>query len=110
MLKELLDDLLNLGLGTAVWTKDKAQTVVDSLVKQGEIGKEESAGLIKGLIEKGEEAQKEIRRQAEKVFAEMLVKSGLPTRKEVSELRAEIEELKKALKKEAKEAKKEMEG
>ncbi|MCX5975320.1 MAG: hypothetical protein NTV33_00430 [Coprothermobacterota bacterium] len=109
MLKELLDDLLNLGLGTAVWTKDKAQAVVDSLVKQGEIGKEESTGLIKGLIEKGEEAQKEIRKQAEKVFAEMLAKSSLPTRKEVSELRAEIEELKKALKKEVKEVKKEME-
>ena len=92
--------LLNLGLGALVMTKEKAEEVVNELVKKGEVGQEEGKKLIGELIEKGEKSKKEIEAQIEKIVKGITKKLDIPTRKELRELKVKIEQLKKKLNRE----------
>lgn len=96
----VLKDLVNLGLGALVITKEKAEEVVNELVKKGEVGQEEGKELISKLIEKGEKSKKEIENQIEKTVRNVVEKLDISTKKEIEELKSEIEELKKKLNKE----------
>lgn len=51
-MKDLLNTMLSLGLGTLAMTKEKAEEIVDELIKQGNIGKEEGTNLVNELIKK----------------------------------------------------------
>ncbi|MCK4809860.1 MAG: phasin family protein [Candidatus Omnitrophica bacterium] len=96
----ILKDLVNLGLGALVITKEKAEEVVNELVKKGEVGQDEGKELINELIEKGEKSKKEIEEQIEKMVKGVLEKLDISAKKEIKELKSEIEELKKKLNKE----------
>ena len=94
----VLKDVVNLGLGALVMTKEKAEEVVNELVKKGEVGQEEGKELINELIEKGEKGKKEIEDQIEKTVKRVVEKLDISAKKEVEELKFEIEELKKKVK------------
>lgn len=93
----VVKSLLNLGLGVLAMTKEKAEEVVNELVKKGEVGQEEGKELISELIEKGEKSKKEIENQIEKMVKNAVEKLDISTKKEIEELKSEIEELKKKL-------------
>lgn len=95
-MKEVLKTMLNLGLGTLVMTKEKAEQLVAELIKQGDISKDEGMSLVGELIEKGKKSEVEIKSKIEKTLQDMLSKLDIPTRKEISDLKAEINRLKKA--------------
>ena len=95
----VLKDFVNLGLGALVMTKEKAEEVVNELVKKGEVGQEEGKELINDLIEKGEKGKKEIEDKIEKTVKSVIEKLDISAKKEVEELKSEIEELKKKLNK-----------
>lgn len=95
-MKEILRTMLNLGLGTLVMTKEKAEQLVAELIKQGDISKDEGMSLVGELIEKGKKSEVEIKLEIEKTLQGMLSKLDIPTRKEISDLKAEINRLKKA--------------
>ena len=92
-----LKSLLNLGIGAAVMTKEKVEEVVNELVKKGEVGQDESKKLIDDLIEKGEKSKKDIEAQIEKTVKSVVEKLDISTKKEMEELKSEIEELRKKL-------------
>ena len=95
----ILKDLVNLGLGAVVMTKEKTEEVVNELVKKGEVSQDEGKELINELIEKGEKGKKEIEGQIEKIVKGIVEKLDISTKKEIEELKSEIEELKKKLSK-----------
>lgn len=99
IMKDLLNTILSLGLGTLAMTKEKAEEIVDELIKQGNIGREEGTNLVSELIKKGEKSEAEIKMRIEKILHDMLAKIDVPTRKEITELRTEIDQLKKVLSK-----------
>ncbi len=92
-----LKNLFNLGLGTLITTKEKAEEVVDELIKKGEVGQEEGKELVDELIKKGEKTKKELEKQIKKITEEVLEKVNIGTRKEIEELKAEIKQLKKKI-------------
>ena len=96
----VIKDLINLGLGALVITKEKAEEIVNELVKKGEVGQGEGKELINELIEKGEKSKKEIEDQIEKMVKGVLEELDISVKKEIKELKSEIEELKKKLNKE----------
>ena len=96
-MKDFLKNVVNLGVGALVITKEKAEKIADELVKKGEFGQEEGRKFVNELIEKGEESKKEITAQIEDVVKGVLEKLDMPTRKELSELKSQIEELKQKL-------------
>ena len=96
----ILKDLVNLGLGALVMTREKAEDVVNELVKKGEVGQDEGKKLVDDLIKKGEEGKKEIEAAIEKTVKHVIEKVDIPTRQEVNNLKSEIEQLREKLKKE----------
>lgn len=96
IMKEALRTLLNFGLGTLVITKEKVEQLVAELIKQGDISKDEGTSLVGELIEKGKKSEVEIKLKIEQTLQDMLLKLDVPTRKEISDLKTEINRLKKA--------------
>jgi len=98
-MQDLLKKALSLGFGALLVSKDKVEDVVNELVKKGELGQEEGKNLINELIEKGEASMSEMEVKIEKIVKGVMEKLNLPTRKELDELKAEIEQLKEKLNK-----------
>lgn len=93
-MQELLKKIVSLGLGAMLVSKDKAEEVVNELVKKGELGQEEGKTLVSELIEKGEASVNELEEKIEKIVKSVTEKLSLPTRREFNDLKAELEELK----------------
>ncbi len=98
-MQDLLKKAFSLGIGVLLVSKDKIEEVVNELVKRGELGQEEGKNLVKELIEKGEASMHEVEGKIEKIVQSVTEKLNLPTRKELNELKSEIEQLKEKLNK-----------
>lgn len=98
-MQDLLKKAFSLGIGVLLVSKDKIEEVVNELVKRGELGQEEGKNLVKELIEKGESSMHEVEGKIEKIIQSVTEKLNLPTRKELNELKSEIEQLKEKLNK-----------
>ncbi len=98
-MQDLLKKAFSLGIGALLVSKDKIEEVVNELVKRGELGQEEGKNLVKELIEKGEASMHEVEGKIEKIVQSVTEKLNLPTRKELNELKSEIEQLKEKLNK-----------
>ena len=96
-MKEILEKAVNLGLGALLLTKEKVEDVVRELVKKGEGGEEEGKKLISDLLEKGEKGKKEIEAKLKRIAEDITAELGLPLRKELDELKSEIQRLKEKL-------------
>jgi polyhydroxyalkanoate synthesis regulator phasin len=98
-MQDLLKKALSLGLGALLVSKDKIEDVVNELVKKGELGQEEGKNLVNELIEKGEASVNEVEVKIEKIVKSVTEKFDLPTRKELNEIKSEIEQIKEKLNK-----------
>ena len=87
------------GLGIASLTKEKAEKLVNNLVKEGEVSQGEGSKLIKELLEKAESNKKAIEKQVESALKNALKKLNIPSRKEIVDLDKKIEKLDKKLNK-----------
>jgi len=94
-MKDVLKNVVSLGLGALYVTKDKVEAVVGELVKKGEFGKEDAKQLIDELIAKGEKNRKDIEKYIEDTIKNIIEKLDIPTRKELNEIKIQLEELKK---------------
>ncbi len=87
----MIDTLLALGFGALSMTRERAQKVVDELVKKGEVRLEESRALIDKMTSRGEEERAELRKLIEEELKR--AKSGVASRKDIEELSARIDAL-----------------
>ncbi|MCD1159722.1 MULTISPECIES: phasin family protein [Peribacillus] len=87
---DLLKNVFSLGLGAAAATKEQIEKTVDSLVKKGDISKEDSKVLIKQWVEKGEQAQKQLDDSVKAKVNQALNGLNLATKEEVEELERRI--------------------
>ncbi|MBT2614672.1 MULTISPECIES: phasin family protein [unclassified Bacillus (in: firmicutes)] len=87
---DLLKNVFSLGLGAAASTKEQIEKTVDSLVKKGDISKEDSKVLIKQWVEKGEQAQKQLDDSVKAKVNQALNGLNLATKEEVEELERRI--------------------
>jgi polyhydroxyalkanoate synthesis regulator phasin len=74
---------------------------VEEIVKKGELSETQGKEFMRDLKEKSAKAKKEMGERIDKMVDDTLRKLSLPTRKEVEELKARIEELEKAVEKKA---------
>ncbi|MDW7679140.1 MAG: phasin family protein [bacterium] len=92
---DLFKKTVLMGLGAITITKEKAEQIVDELVKKGELAKDDRSKAIQDLLKKAEEQEKIL---VDKVSAEVnkaIEKLGLPTKKDLERLEKKIDELKK---------------
>ncbi len=90
MLKEHLERSLLLSIGLLSLTREKAQRVVDEMVKQGSAAREEAKELTEKLVQRGEEERRTVRKMIREEVNQALHDLNLATADEVAELRAEL--------------------
>jgi len=89
-----------IGAGLASMTTEKIEQAVAEIVKRGELTEKQGKELIQDLLERSTKAKKELGERMERMVQETLEKLNIPTRKEIDELKARVENLEKAGKKE----------
>jgi polyhydroxyalkanoate synthesis regulator phasin len=96
---EFIKKAIFIGAGLASMTAEKIEEAVEEIVKKGEISEKQGKELIQDLKEKSGKAKKDFGERIDKVVNDTLQKLNIPTRTEVEELRARIEQLEKAAEK-----------
>ncbi|MFB6468499.1 phasin family protein [Cytobacillus sp. Hz8] len=89
-MKNLFDQIISLGIGAAVASKEQIEKIVDELVAKGELNKNESKEMIEKLIEKGETAKKDLDDLVKTKVQQALKEWDLVTMEEYHELEKRI--------------------
>jgi len=83
------------GLGVISLSRDKAEGIIDDLVKRGELSQEEKRGVLSELLESVEKRQAELDEFIQKEVWLILKSLDIPTREEINRLKEEIDSLRK---------------
>jgi len=81
-----------LGLGAISLTKDKADEIVDDLIKRGEVASAERFKTVDRLLKEADRQEKELQRKIDSTVHKAVAELGLATRKDLEEI---LETLKK---------------
>lgn len=92
-MNELLKKALSLGVGITVASKEKLESIVDELVKKGEIAPAQSKELLSRLIEMGEEEKADIKRILRENMQKMLIELQVPTKQDIERLEQRVDKL-----------------
>lgn len=92
-MNELLKKALSLGIGITVASKEKIESIVDELVKKGEVAPSESRELVTRLIEKGEESQEEMKRVIRETLQKLLADLQVATKQDIERLEQRLSQL-----------------
>lgn len=92
---EFIKKAIFIGAGLASMTAEKIEETVNEIVKRGDLTEKQGRELIQELKERSTKVRKELTEKIEKVVTETLHKLNIPTRKEIEELKARIEQLEK---------------
>ncbi len=95
---EYLKKIGLLGIGIAALTREKAEEIVDELVKKGELSSDEGKELVKDLLKKSEDQRKDLAKRID--FEVKKALNGLVvSRSDIQKLEKRIEKLEARLKK-----------
>ncbi|MFA6897178.1 MAG: phasin family protein [Patescibacteria group bacterium] len=97
MKKGLLEKVILSGLGLASLTQEKAQKLVDELVKEGEVSEKDGAVMAKRAMDNLEKSRKEMENKVDKTVKEIVAKANIPSKKDIAALEKKIDELTKRL-------------
>ncbi len=101
-MSDLIKKTILTGLGIASLTKGKVESLVQDLIKEGEVSEGEGSKLVKELLEKVEDNKKIMENKIEKTVYDVLKKLNIPSRKDITGLNSKIEKLEKKLSNEKK--------
>jgi len=94
---DLLKKGFFLGLGLFEEGREKIETLVDELIKAGEVAKEKRSETIDKYMQKVKEQEAMISEKINNEIKKAIEKLGIPTREDFDKLVAEIELLKKKI-------------
>ncbi|HEX5913513.1 MAG TPA: hypothetical protein VFY54_10340 [Rubrobacter sp.] len=90
---ETLDRLILLQIGAAAATRDRVQEIVDSLVEQGRIEREEGRTVVNNVMNRARERSTGARSLVDASLQRGLRRGGVPTREDYEDLLFRIEQL-----------------
>ena len=90
---ETLERLILLQIGAAAATRDKVQEIVDSLVEQGRVEREEGRTVVDDVMTRARERSTGARSLVDASVQQGLRRTGLPTREDQEDLVFRIEQL-----------------
>lgn len=97
MKKGLLEKVILSGLGLASLTQEKAQKLVDELVKEGEMTEKDGAVMAKKVMDNIEKSRKEMEGKVDKTVKEIIAKANISSKKDLAALEKKIDEISKKL-------------
>ncbi|MBO8130256.1 MAG: hypothetical protein H0Z29_01915 [Candidatus Marinimicrobia bacterium] len=74
------------GLGAITLTKEKAEELVDELVKKGQVKAEEKKSFVENILKAAEEKRKETQEFIKKEIQKVLKSMEIPTKKDVENI------------------------
>jgi polyhydroxyalkanoate synthesis regulator phasin len=83
---DIIRKTMLLGLGLISLTKEKAEGVVDDLVKRGEVASEDRYKVVDSLLKEAEKQEEELTRKMTKSVQKVVADLGLPTKKDIDEV------------------------
>jgi len=92
-MRTLLEKTLDLAFGAAALTREKAQELVDDLVRRGEAAREESGTLVEDILRRGQKQREELQAVVQREVTEALIRVNIATREDLSRLERRIQEL-----------------
>lgn len=99
----MLDLLLSLGWGSVSLTREKAEELVENLVKRGDIKRDDAKKVFQELIERGEKEREEFKDYIGKEMNRLLERYNIVTRSEFEELKIRVSALEEKLQRTARE-------
>ena len=90
---ETLERLILLQVGAAAATRDRVQAVVDSLIEQGRIEREEGRTVVNDVMNRARERSAGARSLVDASVQQGLRRGGLPTREDHEDLVFRVEQL-----------------
>lgn len=95
MLVEQLKRWVSTGIGLALLTKEKAEEIVQELIRQGEISRDEGKEILDGLIRRAQAERDELQRRIDAEVRRLLESAGLARQEDVRRLEEELRKLEK---------------
>jgi poly(hydroxyalkanoate) granule-associated protein len=90
---ELIRRTVLAGLGAATLTKEKADKLVDELIKRGEATAEERPNLVRDLLARTEESKKELEGKVNEAVESAIERLGIPSKADLDALSGKIDQL-----------------
>jgi len=86
------------GLGLANLTREKAEEIVDDLIKRGEVAEKDRSKAVENMLNRIQEEQDKLFATVKDYVKKTVHEMGLPTRDEYLSLQQRVGELESALK------------
>lgn len=93
MISDNIRRFLATGLGLAIFTKDRVTEIVNEMVQQGQVSREDGERLLDEVMRRAQEQGGEIRTLMNEGVNRVLERTGLARQTDVQELMQRIEEL-----------------
>lgn len=93
---EILKKTWLAGVGLASLTREKAEEVVDELVRRGEVAEKDRPHVLEDLLTRVKDEQKRFSSSVKDAARRAVGEMGLPTRQQFEELLARVEKLEQA--------------
>ena len=94
---EIIRKAMLLGLGALSLTKEKAEEVIDELIKRGEVSKEERFKMVDKLLKEAEKQEEELTGKINETVQKVITKMGLATKKDLEDISKRLEEIEKRI-------------
>ena len=82
-----------LGLGAIALTQEKAEALVDELIKKGEVASAERYKAVDRLLKEADRQQKEFQDKVNETVKKTIQSMGLPTKAEWDEMRETLKRI-----------------
>ncbi len=94
---DLIKKAMLMGLGMINLTKEKAEELVDELIKRGEIAKEEKFKIVDRLLKQAQEQEKELMQKISEMVKKTVTEMGMPTKEDLEKILKKLDEIEKKI-------------
>ncbi|RQD77908.1 MAG: polyhydroxyalkanoate synthesis regulator [Candidatus Syntrophonatronum acetioxidans] len=91
---DLFNKTFYFGLGALTITKEKAEEIVETWVKKGEVSRDEAKTWVDEFVAKGEKEKKVLEETINTELNNIINEANLATKEDITRLEEKIEELK----------------
>jgi polyhydroxyalkanoate synthesis regulator phasin len=95
---DTIQKAMYLGLGAISLTKEKAEGIIDDLVKRGEMKEQDRRKMVEQLLKEGKTQKGMIEENVSALVQKTMGDMGLPTRKEFKNIVKRLDGIEKAIK------------
>jgi polyhydroxyalkanoate synthesis regulator phasin len=94
---DMIKKAMLLGLGVISLTKEKAEEVVDDLIKRGEVSKQERLKMVDKLLKEAEKKEEELTGKINEIVQKTITQIGLVSKKDLEALSKRLAAIEKRI-------------